>query len=258
MAICFVIQPFDSGRFDKRYEDVFRPAIEAADLVAYRVDQDRTVEVPIESIEDGIRNAAVCLADITTDNPNVWYELGFAFATGRPVLMVCADERISPYPFDIQHRTVLRYSTEAPSDFEKFKTELIQRLRALMTKGEALRQIAESQQIAPQHGLTPPELAVLAVLAGQTGIPGSVCSVWSLKNDVERTGYTSIGFSLGFRRLVEKQFIEPVDTTDDFGNLYDSAKLTDKGWKWVEENESLFALRRDKTPVLDFDDEIPF
>lgn len=34
------------------------------------------VQVPIESIEQGIRKATVCLADITEDNPNVWYELG--------------------------------------------------------------------------------------------------------------------------------------------------------------------------------------
>lgn len=32
MPICFVIQPFDSGRFDKRFDDVYKPAIEAAGL----------------------------------------------------------------------------------------------------------------------------------------------------------------------------------------------------------------------------------
>jgi hypothetical protein len=30
MAICFVIQPFDAGKFDKRYQDVYAPAIVAA------------------------------------------------------------------------------------------------------------------------------------------------------------------------------------------------------------------------------------
>ena len=85
MGTCFVIQPFDRGKFDKRFEDTFRPAIEEAGLEAYRVDQDPNVEIPIEAIEEGIRNAAVCLADITTDNPNVWYELGYAFAAGKAV-----------------------------------------------------------------------------------------------------------------------------------------------------------------------------
>jgi hypothetical protein len=61
MATCFVIQPFDGGKFDKRFQDIFKPAIEAAGLEAYRVDNDHKVLVPIESIEDGIRQAAICL-----------------------------------------------------------------------------------------------------------------------------------------------------------------------------------------------------
>ncbi len=65
MPICFVIQPFDAGKFDKRFDDVYRPAIEAAGLDAYRVDRDPGVDVPIDAIEDGIRNATVCLSDIT-------------------------------------------------------------------------------------------------------------------------------------------------------------------------------------------------
>jgi hypothetical protein len=72
MQTCFVIQPFDAAKFDKRFDDVYKPAIKDAGLDAYRVDRDPGVEVPIDAIEEGIRTAAICLADITTDNPNVW------------------------------------------------------------------------------------------------------------------------------------------------------------------------------------------
>ncbi len=122
MEKCFVIQPFDSGKFDKRFQDIYKPAIESAGLEAYRVDNDPSVLVPIESTENGIRQAVICLADITTDNPNVWYELGFAFAANRSVIMVCSEERPSnKYPFDIHHRSVISYSTDSPSDFDKLK-----------------------------------------------------------------------------------------------------------------------------------------
>ena len=93
MPTCFVIQPFDASKYDKRFEDVYSPAIIATGLEPYRVDRDPGVDVPIDAIEGGIRSAALCLPDITSDNPNVWYELGFAFATGPPVVMVCSDER---------------------------------------------------------------------------------------------------------------------------------------------------------------------
>jgi hypothetical protein len=154
MATCFVIQPFDSGKFDKRYDDVYQPAIKAAGLDAYRVDRDPGVDVPIEAIEDGIRDAAVCLADITTDNPNVWYELGFAFASGRPVIMVCSDERTSAkYPFDIQHRTVIGYKPESPSDFSKLQVALTERIKAVLNKTEVIRQLSETEQVAPTNCL---------------------------------------------------------------------------------------------------------
>ncbi|MCU0303837.1 MAG: nucleoside 2-deoxyribosyltransferase [Thermoanaerobaculales bacterium] len=256
-----MIQPFDSGKFDKRFDDVFAPAIKEAGLEAYRVDRDPNVEVPIEAIEDGIKNAAICLADITTDNPNVWYELGYAFASGRPVVMVCSEERTTHrYPFDIQHRTVLNYSVEAPSDFERLRAQLSEKLMALLSKKEALRQIVESEQVAPTHGLSQPELVVLAILAGDTGLPGSSSPLYSLKRSAERSGLTSIGFSLAFRRLLSKGLIETIDTMDEHGESYEAARLTDHGWHWVERNESLFVLKKGPKPTGfdDLDDDIPF
>src|SRR6266568_1690556 len=235
MPTCFVLQPFDSGKFDKRFDDVYKPAIEAAGLEAYRVDRDPKVEVAIEAIEEGIRNAAICLADITTDNPNVWYELGFARASGRPVAMTCSEERVGrKYPFDIQHRAVVNYKSEAPRDFNDLKTTITSRLKALLEKSAALRQLAESEQVAPTKGLSQPELIVLAVLAGDTSLPGTSTSVWSLKNDAERSGLTSVGFALAFRRLITKCLIESFQDSDERGEEYNAARLTDNGWEWVE------------------------
>ena len=63
MPTCFVIQPF-SPKFDKRYDDVYKPALEEAGLEPYRVDQDPGAERLIDAIEEQIRNATICLADI--------------------------------------------------------------------------------------------------------------------------------------------------------------------------------------------------
>ena len=101
MATCFVIQPFDAGPFDKRYEDVFVPAIADAGLDPYRVDRDPAVAIPIDEIEQGIRRADVCLADISMPNPNVWFEIGYAIAAGKPVVLVCSHDPSRRFPFDI-------------------------------------------------------------------------------------------------------------------------------------------------------------
>lgn len=258
MSTCFVIQPFDSGKFDKRFDDVYRPAIEAAGLVAYRVDRDPSVEVPIEAIEDGIRNAAVCLADITLDNSNVWYELGFAFASRRPVVMICSNERTTQkYPFDIQHRTVISYKSESSSDFNNLKNTLSQAIKARLNQSEALRQIAETNQIAPTQGLSQTELMVLAIIAGDTALPNTSSTVYSIKQDSERSGLTPIGFSLALRRLVAKNFVELTEEWDEHRDqLYSVVKLTDRGWGWIEGNESLFVLKKPQPTALD--DDIPF
>src|SRR5882672_9286284 len=116
MGQCFVIQPFDKGRFDKRYEDVFIPAIRDAGLEPYRVDRDPGVTIPIEDIQAGIESCEACLAEISTDNPNVWFELGYAIASHREVVLVCSDERTAHFPFDVQHRSVIRYASESPRD----------------------------------------------------------------------------------------------------------------------------------------------
>ena len=147
MATCFVIQPFDGGAFDKRYDDVFVPAIAAADLEAYRVDRDPSAAVPIEEVENGIRIADACLADISEPNPNVWFELGFAFATGKPVVMVCNDGPNQQFPFDVQHRTIIRYKTESDQDFHALREQIAARLRAAILKknGSSAELVGEFQ-----------------------------------------------------------------------------------------------------------------
>ena len=258
MPTCFVIQPFDSGKYDKRFHDIYKPALEQAGLVPYRVDQDPTVEVHIDAIENGIRDATICLADITTDNPNVWYELGFAFASGRSVIMVCSDERPDGrFPFDIQHRTVIKYSADSPSDFEKLRNDITKRAKALVRKDET-RQFIESEQLAPREGLSQVEIQVLAIAAGNNAIPGDWISVHSLKSDAERSGLTDVGFGVGIRRLEKKGLIELEWSEDNYGNSFQTAALSDNGWDWISSNDSLFDLIKRESNSENFDDEHPF
>jgi hypothetical protein len=76
MAECFVIQPFDNDKYDRRFAETFKPAIEAAGLTPYRVDKDPAVNDLVQGIRDGIDRSVAVFAELTTDNPNVWFELG--------------------------------------------------------------------------------------------------------------------------------------------------------------------------------------
>jgi hypothetical protein len=136
---CFVIQPFNE-KFNKRYEDIFKPAIVEAGLTPYRVDKDYRVRSIIDSITENIEISKICFADITLDNPNVWFEVGFAFAKGKNVIMsICENEQEREnIPLDIGHRNVIFYKSESISDFEKLK-------QAITKFAEAYRRIEEKE-----------------------------------------------------------------------------------------------------------------
>jgi hypothetical protein len=131
MENCFVIQPFDKGPFDKRYKDIIEPAIQNAGLNPYRVDEDPSVDIPINYIERGIINSIAVIADISEDNPNVWYEVGFARASEKPLVMICSKQK-QKFPFDIQHRSIIIYSTESFSDFTDLKNQITEKLIAVI------------------------------------------------------------------------------------------------------------------------------
>jgi hypothetical protein len=97
---------------------------------------------------------------------------------------------------------------------------------------------------------------VLAIIAGDAGLPDSSVSTYSLKHDAEKSGLTAIGFALAFRRLVTKRFVELFDDFDFNGNSYGAARLTANGWDFIENNESLFVLKRSRS--TDTSDDIPF
>ena len=191
-----MIQPFDQGsRFDKGYKDAFEPALAETGLDAYRVDQDPNAEVLIDAIEKGIQRAPICLADVTTDNPNVWYELGFAYAARKSVILICGDERKGALPFDIQHRNVIQYKSESGSDFEVLKRQITERAKALLERAIE-KQMNDADSIAPQAGLSQREIQLLGVLAGATPAPGTRESVWSLRRNAVSVGLTPIAMGI--------------------------------------------------------------
>ena len=109
---CFVMQPFASPHGDY-YEKIFRPAIEKTGLHAVRADADifGTGKI-IDQVVRGIRGAKVLVAELSTRNSNVFYELGLAHAMSKPVVLVSSNE--PDVPFDLQHIRVIYYHVNDP------------------------------------------------------------------------------------------------------------------------------------------------
>ena len=109
---CFVMQPFAIPLGDY-YEKVYKPAIEKAGLKPVRADADifGTGKI-MDQVWNGINAAKVLVAELTSRNPNVFYELGLAHALKKPVVLISARE--DDVPFDLQHIRVIYYDVNDP------------------------------------------------------------------------------------------------------------------------------------------------
>jgi nucleoside 2-deoxyribosyltransferase len=68
--------------------ELIAPAAAGANLVVMRTDQEPTLVSIDQRIRSGIRMADLVVADVTTYNPNVFYELGVAHAHGKWTLLL--------------------------------------------------------------------------------------------------------------------------------------------------------------------------
>jgi nucleoside 2-deoxyribosyltransferase len=267
MPTCFVIQPFDRGPYDKRYDDVLVPAIKAAGLEPYRVDRDPATSILIEDIEDGIRRADVCLADISLDNPNVWFEAGFALASNKPVVLICNEARASKLPFDLQHRAAIFYKTDSTRDFDELHSKVTSRLTAAVRKAERITTVVSMPDVT--DGLAAHELATLVATAENTNGLDELISSYAIRQDTERAGFRKVAVTLAFGSLVAKGLLAhgEVDEESSFSSgSIPGFSITTKGMDWLSRNTHLLVLREEEhqdrpvgEPISDLtDDDIPF
>jgi hypothetical protein len=240
MPRCFVIQPFDKGEFDKRYDEVFVPAVVAAGLEAYRVDRDPSVIIPIETIEKNIRDADACLADISRENPNVWFEVGYAMACGKEVVLVCMEG--SKFPFDVRHRTIITYTTHSPRDFDTLRESITERLLARAKQKQTIEEISS---LKPTHGLTNAEMIALALIMENRLTPSDGLYPSAIADDMMKAGYAKFAAALALEGLLRKQLAEVEKDHDYNGNSFDIYKITNDGINWCMKNQNLFVLQQE-------------
>lgn len=107
MSKLFVAIPYD-----RNFLDVYRAIEEAAEKASTSFDLRRMSDVAnaslvIRSIYMAIDEADVIIADVSNHHPSVMYEIGYAHALGKPVIIIAqSNERI---PFDIMGQRVVIY-----------------------------------------------------------------------------------------------------------------------------------------------------
>src|SRR5215213_6147038 len=96
----FVLMPFDET-FQDMYEVGIKPACKDAGAYCERVNEQIFVENILERVYNQIAKADVIVAEMTGRNPNVFYEVGYAHALNKQVILLTQDA--DDIPFDLKH-----------------------------------------------------------------------------------------------------------------------------------------------------------
>lgn len=155
---CLVLMPFAES-FYEVYDLVFRPACHAQGLECWRVDELATPGSITTDIVHGIMDADLIIADLTAQNPNVFYELGIAHAFSKHVITVC--QSTEDVPFDVRSYRVLAYS-QSLSGAARLRGELERAIKDVLSADRspgnpvldalALRNRQQARSVGPDAG----------------------------------------------------------------------------------------------------------
>ena len=138
VAMPFGAKPGHDGQlidFNLVYKEYIKPALEAAGLEVFRADEERRAGDIIIDMFQELLIADLVVADLTIDNPNVWYELGVRHALrARGVILVQGSRPNNPFDSYAQRR--LFYNVQDggpdPATVENDRRNLTEMAKATM------------------------------------------------------------------------------------------------------------------------------
>ena len=146
MGTCFVVMGFgiktdyQSGRkldLDKSYQNLIKPAVLAAGLQCIRADEIVHAGIIDVPMYEQLLTADVVVADVSTMNPNAFYELGVRHAL-RPFTTIIVSESELKFPFDVGHSAIRKYKHLGEdigfSEAQRFQLELSSAIRQIVSQ----------------------------------------------------------------------------------------------------------------------------
>ena len=127
----FVAMSF-SEAMEPLYDDVIKPAIEAAGYYPCRVDKEIHGETIDAKIIAEIRKSHFLFADVTEQNRGVYFEAGFAKGIGIPVIWSVCEDEIGNVHFDTRQ---FRHILWSRNNLDKFQSDIKECIEAFISFG---------------------------------------------------------------------------------------------------------------------------
>ncbi|WP_158997824.1 hypothetical protein [Pigmentibacter ruber] len=125
----FMIMPFKDN-YNERYFKIIKESCKKICSLK-RADEIYNHGVLLNDIIEHITISSLIIADISEQNPNVYYEIGYAHAMQKPVILIGDRNKIEKIPFDISHFRVLFYE-DSMTGGKDFQDRLLQHLNSIL------------------------------------------------------------------------------------------------------------------------------
>jgi hypothetical protein len=121
--IAFVAMPF-SEDFEDVWEFGIYAPIRRCGYTCEKVDVSAFAGDIVGRIQEGIRDATFVVADLTSERPNVYLEVGYAWGLNKPVILLAREGQ--KLHFDLSHHKCIFYRTigKLSQDLERLVREL--------------------------------------------------------------------------------------------------------------------------------------
>lgn len=124
----FIVMQF-TEEYNHLYREVIMPVCIEFGYEVIRADNIYTNSLIVEDIAQSIRGASLVIADVTPNNANVYYEVGFAHGIQKPTILL-SDRKREKLPFDISGFRLIFYDNSIAGKSE-VETALRKHLSAL-------------------------------------------------------------------------------------------------------------------------------
>jgi hypothetical protein len=124
----FVLMPFEPT-LEPVFSDHIQNVARRLKLTAARGDNFFSTHYVMADIWNAIWFSRAIIADCTTRNANVFYEIGVAHAVGRPVVLIT--QKDEDVPFDLRSVRYIRYEF-TPRGMAEFESRLSSTLEAIL------------------------------------------------------------------------------------------------------------------------------
>src|SRR3954464_11148455 len=167
--VVFVLMPFQK-EFDDVYHLGIRVPCESVGARCGRVDHEIFVGNILDRIRDGIAFADVLIADMTGKNANVFYEVGYAHAIEKRVILLT--QHSEDIPFDLKHHVHIIYDRGELSVLSETLTKYV---RELLTHSVTPVLRTSVQDWLEEAGMVPPRQRGTATITARHLALKSTC-----------------------------------------------------------------------------------